>query len=100
VVYQALYSSTVTSSLKHSVRVTWLCIVSLSLSLLIQVAFAVTYRKLINCCTVHKRNACTLRQNDKHKFKGKYTIYAAEIAKTECITVRLYGLNVAVRPGM
>lgn len=49
---------------------------------------------------VHKRNACTLRQNDKLKFKGKCTIYAAEIAKTECITVRLYGLNVVVMPGM
>jgi len=27
VVYQAMYSSTVTSSLKHSVHVTWLCMV-------------------------------------------------------------------------
>ena len=52
-------------------------------SLLIQVAFAITYRKLINCCMVHKRNARTLHQNDKHKFMGKCTIYAAEIAKTE-----------------
>jgi hypothetical protein len=66
-------------------------------SLLIQVAFAITYRKLINCCTVHKRNACTLCQNDKLKFKGKCTIYSAE---TECLTVQLYGLNVIVRPGM
>ena len=69
-------------------------------SLLIQVAFAITYRKLINCCIVHKRNACTLRQNDKLKFKGTCTIHAAEIAKTERITVRLCGLNMAVRPGM
>ena len=89
-VYQALYSSTVTSSLKHSVRVTWLCIVSLSLSVLIQVDFTITYRKLINCCAVHKRNTCALCQNDEHKFKGKCTIYAAEIAKTECIIVRFY----------
>jgi len=27
-------------------------------------------------------------------------MYAAEIAKTECITVWLYGLHVVVRPGM
>jgi hypothetical protein len=50
-------------------------------SLLIEVAFTITHRKLIDCCTVHKRNACTLRQNDKLKFKGKCTTYAAEIAK-------------------
>jgi hypothetical protein len=68
--------------------------------LLIQVAFTITYRKLINCYTIHKRNACTLRQNDRLKCKGKCTIYAAEIAKIECITVWLYGLNVVVRPGM
>jgi len=69
-------------------------------SLLIQVAFAITYWKLIICCTVHKINACTLHQNDKLKFKRKCTIYTAEIAKTECKTLRLYSFNVVVRPEM